>query len=62
MTARTSRIAFALMLASYLLPGITPSSFPSKEVRTDPGQFMAPAREPRVSTSGTDQPVPGVAA
>ena len=32
--SRTSRIALAFVLASYLLPGIVPSSFPQKEVRT----------------------------
>ncbi len=40
--SRTSRIALAFVLASYL-PGIVPSSFPRKEVCTKPGsvQFLA---------------------
>ena len=34
--SRTSRIALAFVLASYLLPGIVSSSFPQTELRTKP--------------------------
>jgi hypothetical protein len=30
----------AFVLASYLVPGIVPSSFPQKEVRTKPGSVQ----------------------
>jgi hypothetical protein len=46
-SSRTSRIAFALVLASYLL-GIVPSSFPQKEVRTKPGSVHGDAARPAV--------------
>ena len=38
--SRTSRIALAFVLASYLLPGIVSSSFPQKELRTKPGSVQ----------------------